>query len=150
MMEIRNPQYTASGAIDCEIEHPVLGWMPFTASPDDVEAHGREVFAAAVAAGPAPYVPPDPAPTIDDYKAAVQSHLDAAAQSRLYTDGNSLATYTASTNPTWAAEAQAFIAWRDDVWAQVYGMWASPPDPVPSPAEVVAGLPVIEWPEVGE
>ena len=89
-------------------------------------------------------------PTIDDYRAAVQVHLDAAAQSRLYTDGNSLATYAASTNPQWAAEAQAFVAWRDAVWAQVYGMWASPPDPVPSPEEVVAGLPLIEWPGVGE
>lgn len=96
---------------------------------------------------PEPIVPP---PTIDDYKAAVQSHLDAAAQSRLYTDGNSLATYTASTNPQWAAEAQAFVAWRDAVWQQVYAMWASPPDPVPTPEEVVAGLPVIEWPEVQE
>lgn len=89
-------------------------------------------------------------PTVEDYKAAVQSHLDAAARSRLYTDGNSLATYTASTNPQWSAEAQAFVAWRDAVWAQVYAMWANPPDPVPTPEEVVAGLPVIEWPEVGE
>lgn len=91
-----------------------------------------------------------PALTVEDYKTAVQSHMDAAARSKLYTDGNSLATYTASTNPQWAAEAQAFVAWRDAVWAQVYAMWASPPDPVPSPGEVVAGLPVIEWPEVGE
>ena len=112
---------------------------------------GRPGWSEAVAAGPAAYVQPEPPPpTIDDYRTAVQSHLDAAAQSRLYTDGNSLATYAASTNPTWAAEARAFVAWRDAVWAQVYGMWASLPDPVPSPADVVAGLPVIEWPEVGE
>lgn len=38
----------------------------------------------------------------------------------------------------------------DAVWAQVYAMWASPPDPVPTPEEVVAGLPVIEWPGVQE
>ncbi len=88
-----------------------------------------------------------PTITVEDYKAAVQAHLDAAARSKLYTDGNSLATYTASTNPQWAAEAQAFVAWRDAVWQQVYGLWASPPEPVPSPEEVVAGLPVIEWPE---
>ncbi len=93
---------------------------------------------------------PPPTPSVEGYSAAVQAHLDAAARARLYTDGNSLATYTASTNPQWAAEAQAFVAWRDAVWQQVYAMWASPPDPVPSPAEVVAGLPVIEWPEVQE
>lgn len=91
-----------------------------------------------------------PAPAVGNYSTAVQTHLDAAARSRLYTDGNSLATYTASTNPQWAAEAQAFVAWRDAVWAQVYAMWASPPDPVPTPAEVVAGLPVIEWPGAQE
>lgn len=44
-------------AIDCEIEHPSFGWIPFTASPTDVELHGREIFAA-LAAGPvADYVP---------------------------------------------------------------------------------------------
>ena len=148
MMEIRNPKYTATGRIDCEINPPEFGWLPFTASPDDPEAHGREIFVLAEAMGPAAYDPPEPTPpTIDDYKTAVQSHLDATAQSRLYTDGNSLATYTTSTNPQWAAEAQAFVAWRDAVWQQVYAMWAIPPDPVPTPAEVVAGLPVIEWPK---
>lgn len=94
------------------------------------------------------YSPPAlPLPTVEDYSDAVQAHLDAAAQSRLYTDGNSLATYTASTNAQWAAEAAAFVAWRDAVWAQVYGMWASPPDPVPSPAELIAALPEIAWPK---
>lgn len=88
--------------------------------------------------------------TAEDYRLAVQAHVDAVAVARLYDSGVSLASYVASTNATWAAEAQAFVAWRDAVWAQVYGMWASPPDPVPSPAEVVAGLPVIEWPEVQE
>lgn len=87
-----------------------------------------------------------PQPAVEDYRSAVQAHVDAVAVSRLYDSGVSLASYTASTNPTWAAEAQAFVAWRDAVWAQVYGMWGNPPDPVPSPAEVVAGLPEITWP----
>lgn len=149
-MEIRNPQYTASGAIDCEIEHPVLGWMPFTAAADDVEPNGREIFALAEAMGPVAYVPPDPAPTVDDYRAAIVAHLDAVAQSRNYDSQLHLAVHATSTNAQWAAEAAAFIAWKDAVWQQVHALWASPPDPVPSPEEVVAGLPVIEWPEVGE
>lgn len=57
MMIIRNPRYTATGAIDCEIDHPLEGWLPFTASPDDVEPHGREIFVVADAMGPIPYVP---------------------------------------------------------------------------------------------
>jgi hypothetical protein len=61
-INIRNPIYTADNRIDCEIEHPQLGWIPFTADPDDVEQHGRDIYAAALAAGPAAYVPPPPQP----------------------------------------------------------------------------------------
>lgn len=42
----RNARYNKQGNIDCEIEHPTYGWVPFTASPDDVEPHGRAIFAA--------------------------------------------------------------------------------------------------------
>lgn len=90
---------------------------------------------------------PEPPPlTIEDYKNAVQAHLDATARSRLYTDGNSLATYTASTNEQWAAEAQAYVAWRDAVWALVYAMWDAPPDPLPTPEGLIDLLPEITWP----
>lgn len=58
---IRSPAYNASGGVDCEINHPDYGWIPFTASPDDPEDHGRVIYAAALAMGPAPYVEP-PAP----------------------------------------------------------------------------------------
>lgn len=59
---VRNPAFTADGRIDCEIEHPVYGWIPFTADPDDVEAYGAEIYAAALAMGPTEYVAPPPAP----------------------------------------------------------------------------------------
>jgi hypothetical protein len=61
MMEARNPKYNAVGTIDLEIEHPVYGWIPFTANPDDAE--GAELYAQAVAGGYgaiAEYVPPEP------------------------------------------------------------------------------------------
>lgn len=63
-IQLRNPVFTVDGRIDCEIEHPVYGWIPFTADPNDVEQHGREIHAAALALGPAEYVapPPQPAP----------------------------------------------------------------------------------------
>lgn len=57
-MDIRNPKYNAAGGVDCEIAHPQLGWIPFTASPDDAEAHGREIYALAEAMGPIEYVQP--------------------------------------------------------------------------------------------
>jgi len=43
-MEYRNANYNIVGSIDCEINHPHYGWVPFTASPDDVELIGLEVF----------------------------------------------------------------------------------------------------------
>lgn len=43
-MNTKNAQYNVAGGIDCEIEHPRFGWIPFTASPDDEESKGRELF----------------------------------------------------------------------------------------------------------
>ena len=59
-MDIRNPIYNADGSIDCEIFHPDYKWIPFTASPDDIEQHGRDIYQAALDMGPADYVPPPP------------------------------------------------------------------------------------------
>lgn len=65
--------------------------------------------------------PPDPSPPgEDDYRRAIQDLIDMHAQSRRYDNGNSLATYVSSTIPQWAAEATAFVAWRDTVWAYAY------------------------------
>lgn len=61
-MPLKNPRFNADGSIDCEIEHPQYGWVPFTARADDVEAHGRAIHAAAILMVPAPYVPQPPAP----------------------------------------------------------------------------------------
>src|SRR5699024_10844066 len=63
----RNPVYSAPNhtAIDVEYEHPEYGWIPFTATPDDVEELGQQIYAAAKRgdSGPvAPYTPPQPAP----------------------------------------------------------------------------------------
>lgn len=57
-MSIRAPAFNRSGTIDCEIDHPDFGWIPFTASPDDPEEHGRAIYEAAWSMGPSPYVAP--------------------------------------------------------------------------------------------
>jgi|SRR5690606_28440742 len=41
---IRNPTYNAVGTIDCELDHPIHGWIPFTASPDDCDDGGRTIY----------------------------------------------------------------------------------------------------------
>lgn len=60
-------------------------------------------------------------PTIADYENAIQNLVDETARERQFRDGVTLASYTASTKPKWAAEAQAFVAWRDNVWFYAYG-----------------------------
>lgn len=49
MLEFRNAVRLEDGRIDCEINHPRFGWIPFTADPNDVEPHGRAIHAEIVA-----------------------------------------------------------------------------------------------------
>ncbi|GAA2888220.1 hypothetical protein GGQ99_004810 [Aminobacter niigataensis] len=63
---------------------------------------------------------PAPPPSIDDYKAAIVAMLDAKAQERRYDNAVSISTYEKSTEEAWAAEAVAYIAWRDQVWKCAY------------------------------
>lgn len=82
-MQARNPTHTASTAIDVEIEHLVYGWIPFTASPDDVEQLGRDLYQQAAAGDfgtVAPYIaPPVLPPTQDQIDALRQSAYQSEA-----------------------------------------------------------------------
>lgn len=62
---IRNMKWSNAEqtAINCEINHPDYGWIPFTASPNDPEEHGRNIHAACLAGehgAVAAYAPPPP------------------------------------------------------------------------------------------
>jgi len=72
-MEVRNARYADQGhnRIDCEINHPQYGWIPFTADPDDPEKHGKDIYDAALSSGPAAYTPPDPAVELDKERASM-------------------------------------------------------------------------------
>lgn len=73
--ETRNPRYTAQGSIDCEIRHATLGWIPFTAAPDDPEDQGRLIFAT-LKDQATPYLPPPPptaAEIADTQRAAAEA-----------------------------------------------------------------------------
>lgn len=43
-MQAKNPRYNRNNTIDLDINHPVYGWIPFTASPDDVEQYGKDLY----------------------------------------------------------------------------------------------------------
>ncbi len=86
---------------------------------------------------------------VNSYRAAIQSMIDRTANERQYDDGNSLASYVSSTMPEWAAEAQAFVSWRDRVWAYALaelGKVKSGEREQPNVADFLAELPVFEWP----
>jgi len=42
--ECKNPKYTGVNQITLDYNHPVFGWIPFLACPEDVELHGREIY----------------------------------------------------------------------------------------------------------
>lgn len=50
-MNITNPRFSSpdGSLINVDIDHPEFGMVSFTASPDDPEGHGRELYARAVA-----------------------------------------------------------------------------------------------------
>lgn len=93
---------------------------------------------------------PSPVVSADDYADAIEAHADAVARSRQYRDADRLASYINSSNAAWAAEASAFVAWRDAVWTHAMTLLASAHGgqvPPPTIEAVVAGLPEIVWPE---
>jgi len=114
-MEYRRPTFAASGVINCEIEHAKHGWIPFTASPDDPEAHGRDIYEAIMAAGGvAPFVAPDPVPryaTAAEASAAMVVWIDRLT-------GAVLDLYPAAIQGGWVEEeamAEAYSAGFEDV-----------------------------------
>jgi hypothetical protein len=92
--------------------------------------------------------PPPQPPTLDQYRDAIQVHIDSVAKSKDYRDGFALAGYVSSTIPQWKAEAETFIAWRDAVWIAAYTLLDQhdPTNP-PSIDDVIAALPGIVWPQ---
>jgi hypothetical protein len=117
--------------------------------PVDLGNRDYQDALAWIAAGnaPTPYVAQ---PTQQDYGDAIESHLDAVAQSRGYSNADRLTSYVASANPAWSAEAAAFAAWRDAVWLYSYQQLAlvqGGQRAAPTVTSFVAELPAISWPE---
>lgn len=116
-----------------------------TATPQEIAALGFVEYTLPVVEPE----PPTPEQVIESFRFAIQAHVDATAVSRLYDSGNSLATYVSSTNPQWAAEAVAFVAWRDAVWAYAYAEMdrvLTGEREQPTIEAFLGELPQIEWP----
>lgn len=103
MMKIKTPRFNSLGSIDCEIEHPQFGWIPFTASPDDNTELGRSLYAALMTGehGEIPAFQPHQ-PTATELCALIDSAADAARMSVVADPTRTLEYQLA------AVEAQAF------------------------------------------
>ena len=53
---------------------------------------------------------------------AIDTHVEEQAKALGYNRAAHLAGYATSTVPDWQAEAQAFVAWRDQVWQAAFAM----------------------------
>jgi len=85
----------------------------------------------------------------NDAAPQIQVLIDETARLKQYGDGYACASYVASTNPTWQAQALAFVAWRDSVWMYSYTEFqkmAQGQRPTPTIDEFLTELPTIVWP----
>lgn len=137
--------YTKSGAVLISVDG-----VEFVV-PDDPNNGDRQAIAQWEALGNVipPYAGESSAPTITDYENAIQNLVDSTARERQFADGVSLASYVASTKPKWAAEAQAFVAWRDYVWTSAYAELEkvqSGQRPQPTVEQFLSEIVRIAWP----
>lgn len=124
MMEYRNAKYNSVGTIDCEINHPKFGWIPFTASPDDSQKYGRDLYASMrdIANEYTP-PPPPPPPTKDEVAAQVRSHRDALLSSSDWTQMQDAPVDRAA----WAEYRQALRDVTDQEGFPENVTWPEPP-----------------------
>ena len=114
-MNYRNAKYIDSTRIDCEIEHPEFGWIPYTLDPADTDmtVDNNVLLAAMASAGDvAAYVPPTQAELDEAAARAVRGERDM----RLATEvdpiaGNALrwAALSAEEQAAWAVYRQALL-----------------------------------------
>lgn len=74
-MEFRNVKDNGNNTFDCEVNHPKFGWIPFTASPNDVEELGRSIHKEITESSSiviTPYTPP----TYEELAAQVRAKRD--------------------------------------------------------------------------
>lgn len=105
-------------------------------------------YANSVFAAPIPAIL-TPTQIQTQYTQAAQNLLDTTAKTQGYDGILSLASYATSTNPTFKAQAEAGIAWRDAVWTEGYSILAQVEAGLlaqPTVESFLAMLPQMVWP----
>ena len=111
-MNYRNAKYiNETGFIDCEIEHPVYGWIPYTLDPADTDMtiNNDELLAAMSANGDvAAYVPP----TQEELDAEAAAAVRAERDMKLATEVDAIAGNALRWNALSATEQQVWADYR--------------------------------------
>lgn len=114
-MNYRNAKYVSDTLIDCEIEHPVHGWIPYTIDPADTDMtiNNNDLLSTMTANGDVlAYVPPTQAELDEAAAQAVRSERDIKLSSEVDAiAGNALrwAALDTETQSAWAAYRQALL-----------------------------------------
>lgn len=87
---------------------------------------------------------------LENMTSAVQLMLDKKAHEFGYDNMISLCSYSTSTHPKFGPEGRAGLAWRDAVWTkcnEILDAVIAGERPIPTREELLAELPMFEWPE---
>jgi hypothetical protein len=80
-METKNYSYTQDGSIDCDINHNIYGWIRYTASQNDPETFGKNLYKnikGMESEGKItikPYIPPPP-PSREELERKIREERD--------------------------------------------------------------------------
>jgi hypothetical protein len=87
---------------------------------------------------------------VEQFTINLEQAINDKAAEKSYSSGVSCATYKDSTNSQWAAEAQAFVAWRDSCYEYGYDYLSRAQSGEihnPTLEDFLNGLPTMIWPE---
>lgn len=120
---IAKARYNQFGAIDLEVNHPDWGWIPFTATPDDTEVHGRIIYARAVQGEAGPIAPYEP-PSDEEVAAEVRAERD---RRLIASDWTQLPDVPQATRDLWAPYRQALRDVPEQAGFPHEVEWPTPP-----------------------
>ena len=155
----KNPRWSDSAHTMIDLIIEIVGLdeeIPFTASSNDTEDHGRKLFQSAVGGEFGP-IAEYQAPVLSDdqlkhlLSISVQSHLDSTAQLYGYDDIKTAISYADEPSvPQYQKEGIAFREWRSITWAKFYEIMSNVSSgdiSAPDPTELIASLPQLSMPE---
>tara|TARA_R110002126_G_scaffold286351_1_gene437999 strand:- start:621 stop:1031 length:411 start_codon:yes stop_codon:yes gene_type:complete len=109
---VTNPKWTSAEhtTIDCEVTFDEIGTVPFTATPNDTEEHGRDIYVKAIA-GEFGVIAEWTPPTTEQLASNARGQRDALLAELDSIVGNPLrwASFSSEQQTSWANYRQALL-----------------------------------------